>query len=482
MKNIIICLDGTGNSPDKVPTNIYKIFKALPLESNDKITQLPFYFEGIGTGAFKPFRLVSQALGFGISRNVKRAYRHICQTYSPGDRIYIFGFSRGGFQAHILSELILHVGIIDRKKITNDWHMGRMISRAYFRLRLKKQTWLGRMIRAPYDKTRDYLERKFISAGTEYVPASDRSVRFLGLFDMVDASGLFAGFSLSDIINDRVYCYKIKNRHPDARIDTIRHAISLSDNRKSFHPFLYCEGTHPDMQTVLFAGEHSNIGGGLHRDGLSLIVLDWMMEEATRSGLQFSELTRQQVVEGSNLFDAVFDSRQNLRSYFRWQPRDWERWTKKYNMNTRIHQSLWQRIYAGLYQPDNLPSRGYIHPNGPSYELPTNHLRRYLKAPTWGRNITYWGLLLFTGLSIYGVLHSYAVKLGWGQTLYQLLSPNLVSVFVEIIKQPSFVIGLLLFYTAGEILKLWYANRCQRWWREQIDRVKQAAERFLYHK
>ena len=43
-----------------------------------------------------------------LQRNVMRLYRFLCEHYDPGDRIYLFGFSRGAFTARVLADLVLN--------------------------------------------------------------------------------------------------------------------------------------------------------------------------------------------------------------------------------------------------------------------------------------------------------------------------------------------------------------------------------------
>ena len=70
------------------------------------------------------------------------------------------------------------------------------------------------------------------------------------------------------------------------------HALSLDDERRTFHPVLWNEAfeselikkgkVSPDrLKQVWFAGMHSNVGGGYAKDGLSYVPLRWIVHEAT---------------------------------------------------------------------------------------------------------------------------------------------------------------------------------------------------------
>lgn len=110
-KNIILLSDGTGNSSAKLlKTNIWRLYESLDLQ--DPSRQVACYDDGVGSSNFKPLALVGGAVGVGLKRNVLRLYRFLCEHYDPGDRIFLFGFSRGAFTVRVLAGLILTRGII----------------------------------------------------------------------------------------------------------------------------------------------------------------------------------------------------------------------------------------------------------------------------------------------------------------------------------------------------------------------------------
>ena len=114
-RNIVLLSDGTGNSsiaPQK--SNVWRLFEALDL--GPEYHQIAFYDDGVGTSGFKLLRLIGGAFGWGLSRNVRDLYRKLCRHYKPGDRIYIFGFSRGAFTARVLAHFIGVCGVLDRSK------------------------------------------------------------------------------------------------------------------------------------------------------------------------------------------------------------------------------------------------------------------------------------------------------------------------------------------------------------------------------
>ncbi len=127
-KNIIICSDGTGNTAIKGRgTNVFKMFEAIDLNghrTNPALDpQIAFYDDGVGTETFLPLKLLGGAFGFGLAKNVRNLYTDLIRVYDPGDRIYLFGFSRGAFTVRTLAGLIAKCGLLDRDKLpTTDCH------------------------------------------------------------------------------------------------------------------------------------------------------------------------------------------------------------------------------------------------------------------------------------------------------------------------------------------------------------------------
>ena len=99
-KNIVICCDGTGNEFEKNNSNVVKLYSVL-IKSPEQIC---YYHAGLGTmgskNALSSFGkwwtyMIGLAFGYGISENIADAYQFLMRNYEPGDKIYLFGFSRG---------------------------------------------------------------------------------------------------------------------------------------------------------------------------------------------------------------------------------------------------------------------------------------------------------------------------------------------------------------------------------------------------
>src|SRR5215207_756215 len=119
-KNIVICLDGTGNEVNaRGVTNVFKIVELLDL--SDPAKQVVYYDPGVGTfaaptawsgAARRLSRLGGLALGHGLRHNLGEAYTFLMNTWQPGDRVFVFGFSRGAYNARALCGMLYRVGLL----------------------------------------------------------------------------------------------------------------------------------------------------------------------------------------------------------------------------------------------------------------------------------------------------------------------------------------------------------------------------------
>ncbi len=123
-KNILIFSDGTGQvggmRPDQRLSNIYKMYRAMrpgpssPIKPNEQIC---FYDPGLGAGEAGGLSLrrikniFASGLGSGIDDNVIDCYEKIISYYEPGDRVLLFGFSRGAYTVRAVANVMNLCGI-----------------------------------------------------------------------------------------------------------------------------------------------------------------------------------------------------------------------------------------------------------------------------------------------------------------------------------------------------------------------------------
>ena len=118
-KRLVICCDGTWNTPDQAdggrpaPTNVAKVALSVSPSDHGNVEQRVYYQHGVGVSRWEHIR--GGAFGFGLSRNVREAYRFIVENYKSGDELYFFGFSRGAFTARSVVGLIRNAGVLRRE-------------------------------------------------------------------------------------------------------------------------------------------------------------------------------------------------------------------------------------------------------------------------------------------------------------------------------------------------------------------------------
>src|SRR5262249_8644060 len=212
-KNIIVCSDGTGNTAIKGRgTNVFKLFEAIDLHGHltnaDFEPQLAVYDDGVGTESFKPLKLLGGAFGLGLSRNVRKLYKELARVYDPGDRIFLFGFSRGAFTVRTLAGMILRCGIVDVASTQTTAELDAAVEETYAAYRAgydSRLTWaLGRLL--------GWKSREDAIAGVRqrYSFHPDAKIAFIGVWDTVDAVGL--PLPISDWVNLTVYHCKFRQR------------------------------------------------------------------------------------------------------------------------------------------------------------------------------------------------------------------------------------------------------------------------------
>ena len=298
-KNIVICLDGTGNQIEENLSNVLKLYRMLIKDEE----QIVFYDQGVGTlkktytwGRWKQMtrQVIGLAFGHGLDRNVLLAYEFIVKHYQEVkidsqtvyDHIYIFGFSRGAHTARVLAGLIYEIGILRPEQI----HLSKAALMAY------KQSQKTNISNDLENQT-DYE-----GAGSNFrriVNPMTGAIQFLGAFDTV--SSVFVPNSngiLPPLIRE-----KLPHTSANPAVRHFRHAMAVDERRRMFRLDRWTMGQHfkpnkystgqprdQDAKEVWFSGYHSDVGGGYKRDdsGLSQIPLRWMADEAKSCGLKIN--------------------------------------------------------------------------------------------------------------------------------------------------------------------------------------------------
>lgn len=249
----------------------------------------------------------------------------VMDRYADGDRIFLFGFSRGAFVARALAGFLDCCGLLfqgNDESVTLAWHIYADMTE---------------------DKRPDGEQ---VAAGFQRTFSRSVPIHFLGVFDTVASVGSLIPRTLPFSQGAQT-------------ISTFRHALALDERRVRFAPQLWMKprrdyalrqmqrkaemrhtdkisraysepelSTHDeldrvtlpngevvgtrDVKEVFFAGGHSDVGGGATLSDappkLSHIPLRWLVREAVRKGLVVDET----VLVSSQLYRAFVEEARKL--------------------------------------------------------------------------------------------------------------------------------------------------------------------------
>jgi uncharacterized protein (DUF2235 family)/uncharacterized membrane protein len=387
-KNIIICSDGTGNTANKDRgTNVFKLFEAIDLNGHRLNPKLPpqvaLYDDGVGTESFLPLKLLGGAFGFGLKRNVLKLYTGLVRIYDPGDRIYLFGFSRGAFTVRTLCGLIAKCGILDWHRSHTTDAMRAEVAAAYRTYRRGYRTWLWRMVHWKSREEVRQLARDAMLAFRKDHKVHEASIHFVGVWDTVDAVG--GPFHSSDLINTLVHRFKFPDLELSDKIERAAQALSIDDARAAFEPRLWVDNSR--LEQVWFSGVHSNVGGGYPKQGMSLVTLDWMIQKAAENDLRILDEDRKRYWDHGSADDKLYDSRAGLGVFYRWKPRNMQKLCtdQKAGLPPKVHLSVFERIAHGTdgYAPGTLAQNMqvvYTSSGNPDQDKPAAARAKELQA------------------------------------------------------------------------------------------------------
>jgi uncharacterized protein (DUF2235 family) len=406
-KRIVIFADGTGNAFSTQESNVWRLYEALDKAHPD---QIAYYIKGVGTSSIGVLSALDGATGLGVPSNVCELYRFLCRNWAEGDEIFMFGFSRGAFTIRTLIGLIHHEGLVPNRlfsetdtpegatrnceTVTHE-EMTRNVSNAWRSYRRKTAPWhrtlptiwIARWLRdvlLGMNDLRRYRTRykefryKAIQAQTEEQNRKEIRITFAGLFDTVEAYGVPIE-ELRVAVDKAIWPISFNNRLLSPRVACARHALSLDDERITFHPLRLDRSKETDenrIKEVWFAGVHSDVGGGYPDCELALVPCVWMANEATARGLRFKEDAIEEMGAESSALGPRHDSRGGMSVFYRYAPRPLETSLQAGGIPV-IHHSVAERMVDGSdnYAPLTLPQTALVLlPNGQT--LPIDGFKR----------------------------------------------------------------------------------------------------------
>ncbi|QRV87116.1 Tyrosine-protein kinase SPK-1 [Ceratobasidium sp. AG-Ba] len=265
---IIALCDGTGKNgfKDDHRTNVYKLYNRIlnskcegpTVVDNVQYEVVAQYFPGIGCETAAAPGILSKLFGAGIVKMVAQVYMFILNSYRHGDRVCIFGYSRGAWIARKVASLLFHIGrsVKEEKELLEQW-----------KHREIGVPWARKLFHDPIPvewvlNNQAMLQIIFDSHYNQQVPGG------LGHCAIYSLSRLTQLKDLMNISETELY-HGVKHA---------LHAVAFHENRQLFRVSLFDKEHGDRLQEVWFAGSHSDVGGGGKPTVLSDITLNWMIQ------------------------------------------------------------------------------------------------------------------------------------------------------------------------------------------------------------
>ncbi|WP_454887302.1 DUF2235 domain-containing protein [Sphingomonas oryzagri] len=373
-RNLVLLCDGTSNEVKQDLTNVLKLYRIAARNEEQRV----FYDPGIGTiGLDNDWGHTRQALaslfglatGWGLDDNILDAYAFLCREWRAGDRIYLFGFSRGAYTARAVAGLVYLLGILRPEQLN-------LVSYAL----------------TAYKRSASEHSLEIAWQFQRVIGGRRAPIHFLGVWDTV-ASVIVPR-------RDRLYLPGLAflpytRQNPAVR--TFRQAAAIDERRSLFRLYRWDEnqrfepepfslaGPPQDARTVWFVGDHSDVGGGYpeSESQVAKFPLAWMVREAQAQGLRIDRAMFEHLALGAPMQggrqhyvapDAQGPAHNSMKSFwplFEIVPKrvKWRRWPeaakgwgvylplsepRRIEPGAWLHRSVAMRIEAG-YRPVNLP-------------------------------------------------------------------------------------------------------------------------------
>jgi uncharacterized protein (DUF2235 family) len=372
-KNIVICCDGTGNEVGETISNVLKLYRIVHKNERQRV----YYNPGVGTiGLQNAWQRVKQdaqgvfglATGYGLDDDVLDAYRFLCTAYEKGDKVWLFGFSRGAYAVRVLAAFVHVIGVLPLDQL----NLAGYAFSAYKKSSADSQPRQG----TETDVAVSHSAALEAAWHFGQVAGGDTTrIAFVGVWDTV-----------ASIIVPRNDTFlpdlqTLRFTRTNSSVKTFRQAIAIDERRRMFrlnrwtepqpyrvNPFIASSEIPQDVRQVWFAGVHADIGGGYREteSGLSKFPLLWMIEEAHAQGLLVNRPMVNHLVLGQprkgghhsyvrpNATGCLHDSMNAAWRILEWLPKraTWREWPSR-------------RILAGQYlpraEPRLIPEGAWIH-------------------------------------------------------------------------------------------------------------------------
>ena len=301
-RNIAVFCDGTWNNRDRTEhdTSVARLEEVVRGAQHDpgRAEQRTWYEPGVGAndGLSGPAawldRVRGGALGRGLTEDIRECYRFLVDNYRPGDRLFIFGFSRGAYTARSLAGLLRAAGVVKD---------GADIDRAlrWYRSRAKEThpaSLASHRLRAEISPHLHTGAEEAAWRRDHGLPeGAPFHVDYLGVFDTVGAHGIPGVLGQFRAVPGG---HGFHDHELSRSVLAGRHAVALDETRMLYRPTLWsnlerlnglaaargAEG--PAYLQMWFPGSHGKLGGSGAERALSNAALAWIVEGAVKAGLQ----------------------------------------------------------------------------------------------------------------------------------------------------------------------------------------------------
>ncbi|KAI5119043.1 hypothetical protein M0805_005909 [Coniferiporia weirii] len=249
---LVVCFDGTANEYGGENTNVVKFFAMLRKDCDDE--QMCYYQTGIGTyetpGLLTPLsmwvaKIADEAVAWYLDAHIMGGYTFLMNSYRPGDKISLFGFSRGAYTARALAGMLTKVGLLP----------GGNEEQVPFAYKMYTRTDSQGLAEA---------------AGFKQTFCRPVGIDFLGVWDTVASTGIIKSRNLPFTTNNRL-------------IKTFRQALSLDERRAKFVPTFWqfpAPSTSvkfkpdPGASSVNGASSNQKVEMPSGENGVSVVLLD----------------------------------------------------------------------------------------------------------------------------------------------------------------------------------------------------------------
>jgi hypothetical protein len=251
-KNIVICFDAAGGRGEESLSNVRRLFSVLDRDQHKQVSHINRWGFSQSSRVGSAWSAIGYlAFGAGLVTSLTQAYRFLIEQYEAGDRLYLFGFSKGAFAAQALGAILHMFGLVAKGD------------------EILLEDTIASFLTA-------HSETFTLARDTHYLYSQICKPHFVGLWETPASIGL--------VYSPLALPYTSLN--PDIEIG--RHALAIDERRSMYRPnFWRPAAKAQDIKEVWFAGVHSDVGGSYPEpeSGLALIAFEWMVAEARAAGL-----------------------------------------------------------------------------------------------------------------------------------------------------------------------------------------------------